>query len=647
LLLSVMAGNPALAKILLEHGADAVKADNEEKSPFREIVNYGGVSAVNHCIDGGEHILFSLQVATDLSLHFISASLQLFLLAGADVEEKDTLGNTLLVQRILMSDDIGAAFLLENGAKHLVKDSTGRSCLEMSAFYGLINTLRIICGLGVNINERTNGGFGYTVLKHPLSHYECASLLVSLGCDLESSTADGPFIQTMLHHFIDVDDERAAVFLVESGCDGNAVRISREPDVEKEEAPIHRAVSAKMTALVSALVKAKINLAVQDSHGRTACHLAVHLRNSEALQELLNASDVEFLSLRDKMGQTPFSQALLMKEHALAAAIVERQPHVALQTNGNGENLLHISVRSNDLESVLFLLSAHTDATRVTTDGSRRSALHYAANVDNELILRNLLLAGCEVDVTAADGTTPLQVAARNNRSIHAEILLENNANPNILDERRENALLAAVRSGSVDCVKVFVCSPRVDSLAVNKNGQSALHLCATLSSDKLPPRRSPVEICELLVKREARRLTEKDFAAYVDMQDADGNTALLLAYMAGNGDICRCLLRYGATMGARNVDGATMFTYETPTRLLLFRLLDSLEREPRWSDGDMCDCGIRFSITIRKHHCRHCGRLVCSKCSEVAMPIAKYGEEKRVRVCSLCAEVLTTGVAR
>ncbi|PIO67939.1 FYVE zinc finger [Teladorsagia circumcincta] len=116
---------------------------------------------------------------------------------------------------------------------------------------------------------------------------------------------------------------------------------------------------------------------------------------------------------------------------------------------------------------------------------------------------------------------------------------------------------------------------------------------------------------------------------------------------MTGNGDVCRCLLRYGATMGARNVDGATMFTYETPTRLLLFRLLDSLEREPRWSDGDMCDCGTRFSITVRKHHCRHCGRLVCAKCSEVTMPIAKYGEEKKVRVCSLCAEVLTTGAAR
>ncbi|KAK5978358.1 FYVE zinc finger [Trichostrongylus colubriformis] len=750
LLLSVLVGNVAFTRVLLKHGADVLKADSEGKSPLSaalfdrndtelstEIVNCGGVTAVNHCIDGVsllhiavqndeiENVRFLLEnnaainavnskdeTPLEVAVRQSNVSLVSLLLdkgasvrmpssgqnsilhrailcgpemltifakkakdvdwtihgllnyaldeglrncakilvtAGASIEEKDKLGNTLLVQRILMSDDSGAVFLLENGAKHLVKDSKGRTCLEMSAFYGLVNTLRTICGLGVNINERTNGGRGYTVLQQALSEgrYDCASLLVSLGCDLESSTVDGSFVQTMLHHFIDVGDERAAVFLVDSGCDCNAVRIPREADPEKEESPIHRAISSNMVALITSLVKAKANLAVQDSQGRTACHLAVDQRNAEALLELLKASDVEFLSLRDKMGQTPFSQALFSKEHALAAAIVKRQPHVALQTNGNGENLLHTSVKLNDLESVLFLLSAHTDATRLTADGSRRSALHYAANVDNELILRNLLLAGCEVDEIASDGTTPLQIAARNNRSLHAEILLENNANPNIVDERRENALLAAVRSGSVDCVNVFARNLNIDSLAVNKNGQSALHLCATLSSDKLPPRRSAVEICEILLKREAHRLSEKDFAAYVDMQDADGNTALLLAYMAGNGDICRCLLRYGATMGARNADGATMFTYETPTRLLLFRLLDSLEREPRWSDGDMCDCGVRFSITVRKHHCRHCGRLVCSKCSEVTMPIAKYGEEKRVRVCSLCAEVLTTGTAR
>ncbi|VDN36235.1 unnamed protein product, partial [Cylicostephanus goldi] len=103
---------------------------------------------------------------------------------------------------------------------------------------------------------------------------------------------------------------------------------------------------------------------------------------------------------------------------------------------------------------------------------------------------------------------------------------------------------------------------------------QTALHLCSTLTAEKVRLKSSPADICDLLLRREAKRLSEKEFGAYVDQRDADGNTALLLAYMTGNGDVCRCLLRAGATMGARNAEGATMFTYETPTRLLLFRLL-------------------------------------------------------------------------
>ncbi|ETN85671.1 ankyrin repeat protein, partial [Necator americanus] len=637
LLLSIACGNDPLAMVLINNGADVVKADGEGKSPLSValydrnnlelsgyIVKHGEISAVNHRIDKESllHIAVkrdSLEISkfllenkatvdvedkngatpleiavrqnnvsmvnlllahgasvrssragTDSVLHIaVSKGAQMLKVfaekakdvdwstsavlsyaldekaldcakiivsAGAQVDSKDEHGNTLLIQRILLSDDAGATFLLEQGAEHLAKDSHQRSSFELAACYGLINTLRVICGLGVNINERTNGGFGYTVLKQALSegHYDCAALLVSLGCDLESTTADGSFIQTMLHHFIDTADENAAVFLVQNGCNGGATRVSRDPGDDKEESVLHRAVSSKMSGLVAALVTAKVNLSWQDAQGRTACHIAVQEKNADALSELLKADDVSFLSIRDKVGQTPFSMAVVTKEHLLAAAIVERQPHVALQTNGNGENLLHTSVKANDLESVLFLLSIQTDATRVTTDGSKRSALHYAANVDNELILRNLILAGCNVSDASADGSTALHIAVRANRHVHAEILLENGADPNIVDERRESviydpspvtgvffipALLAAVRCGSVDCVKVLVANPNLDSLATNKNGQSALHLCSTLTSEKMPPRSTPAEICDLLLRREAGRLSDKEFGNYVDLR--------------------------------------------------------------------------------------------------------------------------------
>lgn len=40
--------------------------------------------------------------------------------------------------------------------------------------------------------------------------------------------------------------------------------------------------------------------------------------------------------MRDKLGQTPLSLAIANRDNKSAEAIVQRQPHAALQTNGRG-----------------------------------------------------------------------------------------------------------------------------------------------------------------------------------------------------------------------------------------------------------------------------------------------------------------------
>ncbi|RWS26954.1 Hepatocyte growth factor-regulated tyrosine kinase substrate-like protein, partial [Leptotrombidium deliense] len=58
----------------------------------------------------------------------------------------------------------------------------------------------------------------------------------------------------------------------------------------------------------------------------------------------------------------------------------------------------------------------------------------------------------------------------------------------------------------------------------------------------------------------------------------------------------------------------------------------------PQWEDGDNCNrCRVSFSVVQRKHHCRNCGQIFCSKCSSKQSIIPKYGIEKEVRVCDDC----------
>ena len=57
----------------------------------------------------------------------------------------------------------------------------------------------------------------------------------------------------------------------------------------------------------------------------------------------------------------------------------------------------------------------------------------------------------------------------------------------------------------------------------------------------------------------------------------------------------------------------------------------------------DSCmDCGAGFSITLRRHHCRACGRLLCDGCANERVELAPGGAKERV--CLTCVELAKKG---
>eukprot|EP00485_Elphidium_margaritaceum_P004056 CAMPEP_0202689540 /NCGR_PEP_ID=MMETSP1385-20130828/4767_1 /ASSEMBLY_ACC=CAM_ASM_000861 /TAXON_ID=933848 /ORGANISM="Elphidium margaritaceum" /LENGTH=217 /DNA_ID=CAMNT_0049344681 /DNA_START=30 /DNA_END=683 /DNA_ORIENTATION=+ len=55
-----------------------------------------------------------------------------------------------------------------------------------------------------------------------------------------------------------------------------------------------------------------------------------------------------------------------------------------------------------------------------------------------------------------------------------------------------------------------------------------------------------------------------------------------------------------------------------------------------RDKEANQCkECGVEFSITVRKHHCRACGLISCDKCSPNRIQLKKSG--KKSRVCNEC----------
>jgi len=67
-------------------------------------------------------------------------------------------------------------------------------------------------------------------------------------------------------------------------------------------------------------------------------------------------------------------------------------------------------------------------------------------------------------------------------------------------------------------------------------------------------------------------------------------------------------------------------------------------EKEVRWQheeDVDDCNtCKQSFSVTRRKHHCRHCGRIFCSDC--VSKQVSSGPAGRVSRVCDVCHTLLS-----
>ncbi|KAM0788818.1 hypothetical protein ACM66B_002904 [Microbotryomycetes sp. NB124-2] len=58
-------------------------------------------------------------------------------------------------------------------------------------------------------------------------------------------------------------------------------------------------------------------------------------------------------------------------------------------------------------------------------------------------------------------------------------------------------------------------------------------------------------------------------------------------------------------------------------------------------SSRECFDCQAVFTAFRRKHHCRICGQIFCSRCASNIISSARFGQSGHIRVCNLCLSVL------
>ena len=177
------------------------------------------------------------------------------------------------------------------------------------------------------------------------------------------------------------------------------------------------------TAITQDLISQKADLkATMDKTGETALHLAARWARADTAKLLLDAGDDAIANAQDHTGRTPL--------HAAVAA--------------DAQGVFHI-----------LLKNRYTTLDAKTYDGT--TPLMLAVRMAIEGVPEALMEAGADVNIADENGKTALHWAAAVNNVDAVNTLLKNNANRDAQDHKDETPLFLAAREGSFQAAKALL----------------------------------------------------------------------------------------------------------------------------------------------------------------------------------------------
>lgn len=356
------------------------------------------------------------------------AMVDLLLKAKADAKGSEPSGETVLMS-CARTGSLGAVEqLLAAGAEpNSVEVDSGQTALMWAAAGGHWEIVDLLIGAGADVNASSSGKFTPLMFAARTGDLKSAELLLDAGAEVNVATEDGLSPLLIASASLDAitgSDYRLVVEESQHESVG-ALLLDRGADVTQGDqygmTALHYAVEMNKPSLLRALLKRDADPNAQltqglpfrrgDYVGREAYDgaspfwLAARLGNVEMMRELLDAgADPE---LRQAWGVTPTM---------VAAGVTQTDSRIA-----NEEKLIQA------LE--LLVLEIKTDIHSV--DRSGQTAVHGAANVSGNEIIKFLVAEGADPEAVDSRGRTPHDVAMRTlrPRPITAALLRELAAN--------------------------------------------------------------------------------------------------------------------------------------------------------------------------------------------------------------------------
>jgi ankyrin repeat protein len=309
------------------------------------------------------------------------------------------------------------------------------------------------------------------------------------------------------------------------------------------------------------------------------------LKWDDDIIELLLDKGAELTSedSRDDDGDTPFQNLIF---HRGGNNKQELRHKILDRLNGEDdsyfENLMFKFAFEGKSEE---LQKFDVDKLEKTKDSTGYSVLHYAvASKDLKIATWLVKDIGMDVEIENEYGHTPLMVAAWNGHDAFVRFLIERGAN---IYKRQINCGFNALSIASLNGYK------RIVEILYNSAKNKEAKMCL-LEPDRIDLRKfTPLMLASLngyesVVIFLIQQIKEDkliDLRKYINIKNADGNSALLLASEAGCSKVVQFLCEHGADVFAQNVDGYNALFLavendhqETVDTLLSFRTIESIQ---------------------------------------------------------------------
>ncbi len=373
----------SLALELINNGANIHAKDKKNNTALIYAAKYGLKETVKALIEKGAVVnAYDREGRTALMLTASPEIAEMLIQHGADIEDEDIYGNTVLMQVIAKKNSEMYKTLINHVIEYDHKNEKGETALMVATRVGDMATIKDLLAKGadINVKNKNNDSLLRSAIHAGLTDFakelieknigindsgivwfaldrnqkEIALALINKNSDVNANDRYPPLIETLSSW--DPNREELLLALISHGADVNPEFTYQY----MQDTALSMAIRDNLNTVVSALIKAgaDVNKAARDVLPlRDALDVRHKIDEKVVLEILEKANDI---NCKNDSGTTPLMNACFKGYNEVVFALLKRNCNINEQ-NCSGFNALMVAIKNGNKEIVLALIKTGAD----------------------------------------------------------------------------------------------------------------------------------------------------------------------------------------------------------------------------------------------------------------------------------------------